>query len=411
MKRIFRYCLPLLICLVVSCKKGKEPGSETLPLSELNSTSVRCNGTASGDKITERGFCWNTLGEPTVNNNTIKDDGGSGSYSLLLDGLKSNAQYYVRAYCKTKTDIAYGNTVSFTSPDQPSTHTNPYTNLTINSFSTSGSVDTKGKPLLSAGICWGSGANPDISNSKVVATVINNNFSCNITGLDSNTTYYYRSYATFAEGTIYGEPKPVKTFAGRVKDIDGNVYYTVDIGGIIWTTSNLKTTRYRNGNAISYYSNTTWYNIPAYTGAYGRYNNTTVNTAFGCLYNFFAIQDTRGLAPTGWHIPTNADWQALENTLGTTAALEMKAYGSTYWNDNAGSKNSSGFSAVGAGYRNIAGTDAGYLDEAHFWSSTVSSTSGSDIIVYGRTLYGSSASMQEAFYDGGNGLSIRCVKD
>jgi uncharacterized protein (TIGR02145 family) len=105
-----------------------------------------------------------------------------------------------------------------------------------------------------------------------------------------------------------------------VTDIDGNLYQTVTIGGRIWLAGNLKVTHYRNGDPISNVTdNGVWGNLT--TGAYCAYGNDSTNIApYGLLYNWYSVSDGRGLAPAGWHVATDTEWQQLELTLGMSQA-------------------------------------------------------------------------------------------
>ena len=96
-----------------------------------------------------------------------------------------------------------------------------------------------------------------------------------------------------------------------VKDIDGNVYDTVKIGTQIWMVQNLKTTRYRNGDSIPNVTDAAiWANLTS--GGYSNYSNELYyGTKYGRLYNWYAVSDSRNLAPAGWHVATSADWTAL----------------------------------------------------------------------------------------------------
>ncbi len=101
-----------------------------------------------------------------------------------------------------------------------------------------------------------------------------------------------------------------------VTDIDGNVYRTVKIGTQVWMAENLKTTKYRNGDPIANVTNgASWKALT--TGAYCWYNNDAENkVTYGGLYNWFVVADSRKIAPTGWHVPTDAEWTVLTDFLG-----------------------------------------------------------------------------------------------
>jgi len=104
--------------------------------------------------------------------------------------------------------------------------------------------------------------------------------------------------------------------AQTVTDIDGNLYNTVTIGTQVWLEENLKVTYYNNGDEIpNVSSNTTWLSLS--TGAYCNYeNNTSYAPIYGRLYNWFAVNDSRGICPTEWHIATDEEWTVLTDLLG-----------------------------------------------------------------------------------------------
>src|ERR1035437_3093980 len=120
-----------------------------------------------------------------------------------------------------------------------------------------------------------------------------------------------------------------------VTDKDGNVYHTVTIGTQTWMVENLKTTKYNDGTAIPNVTSVTgWRNLT--TGAYCNYENDIANgTKYGHLYNWYAV-NTGKLAPKGWHVPTDAEWQTLGNYvkihLGSSGTVAKALAATTGWN-------------------------------------------------------------------------------
>jgi uncharacterized protein (TIGR02145 family) len=151
------------------------------------------------------------------------------------------------------------------------------------------------------------------------------------------------------------EPEELPT---TVTDIDGNVYQLVKIGAQLWMAENLKVTHYRNGDAIPNVTDSLpWTNFNS--GAYCDYeNNTSYASDYGHLYNWYALKDTRGLAPEGWHVPSDDDWLILEGFVNGYGS-ELKESGTAHWIlPNEESTNGSGFSAIPGGLRD---TDAVFL--------------------------------------------------
>jgi uncharacterized protein (TIGR02145 family) len=202
------------------------------------------------------------------------------------------------------------------------------------------------------------------------------------------------------------------------------VYTTVTIGTQVWMAENLKTTNYRNGDAIpNVTDNTLWGNRT--TGSYCNYNNDAINsTTYGRLYNWYAVNDSRNIAPAGWHVPTDAEWTTLTGYLtnngygyqgsGIDIAKSMASTSgwSTYsaagsvGNDQA-SNNRSGFTALPGGYRYGDGSFSNIGYSNSWWSSTMSNTLGA----WYRSMYYSTGDVSRSDYSKGSGFSVRCIRD
>jgi len=143
------------------------------------------------------------------------------------------------------------------------------------------------------------------------------------------------------------------TPAGTVTDIDGNTYNAIKIGTQIWMAENLKTTKYCNSDSLPNVTNdTSWSKLTS--GAYCNYdnNNETAKT-YGRLYNWYAVSDSRSIAPEGWHVPTITEWLTLNTYLGSlNIAGKLKEGGIAHWKSpNEKATNKSGFTALPGGYR------------------------------------------------------------
>ena len=198
--------------------------------------------------------------------------------------------------------------------------TTAVTGITSSSTTSGGNITSDGgAAVISRGVCWSTNSTPTIADSRTADGTGTGSFTSTITGLTANTPYYVRAYATNSAGTGYGNTIAFTTDTvsdNTVIDIDGNVYHTVNIGTQTWMVEDLKTTRYRNGNPIEYITgNLEWGNTMS--GAYCNYDNDPVNAnTYGRLYNWSAVSDSRKIAPTGWHIASNAEWNTLVTFLG-----------------------------------------------------------------------------------------------
>jgi uncharacterized protein (TIGR02145 family) len=194
-------------------------------------------------------------------------------------------------------------------------------------------------------------------------------------------------------------------------DADGNVYHPIKIGSQIWLVENLKTTKYRNGDLIPNVSlNSAWANLS--TGAYCNYNNNSSNSeTYGRLYNWFAVNDSRGLAPEGWHIATDEDWTILTDLLGgeSVAGGKLKEVGTAHWgNPNNGATNEVGFTALPGGYRANFEAFIGLNSIGSWWTSTASSATEG----WARGIFNEAVNVDRGgYYEKKMGFSVRCVKD
>jgi uncharacterized protein (TIGR02145 family) len=201
-------------------------------------------------------------------------------------------------------------------------------------------------------------------------------------------------------------------WGNTVTDIDGNVYKTVTIGTQVWMAENLKVTKYRDGSLIpNVTSNSAWSTLT--TGAYCDNNNLPSNSVvYGRLYNWYAVAESRNLAPIGWHVATDGDWTILENYLGglLVSGGKLKESGTTHWlTPNTGASNSSGFTALAGDNRLVNGSFEFPLGKyySHWWTSTESNTPNA----WHRYVASVEANSSRYVADKRLGFSVRCVKD
>ncbi|MCE5213757.1 MAG: hypothetical protein LLF83_03440 [Methanobacterium sp.] len=221
-------------------------------------------------------------------------------------------------------------------------------NIGINTATSGGTiVYDGGGGITSKGVCWSTSSNPTIVNSHTSDGSGSSSYVSSMTGLSINTLYHVRAYATNSEGTVYGED-------------------------VTFTTSNYTTIKY------------------------------------GLMYNGFTALDSRHIAPTGWHIPSNAEWDTLVTALGSSAGGKLKETGTTYWNSpNTGAVNSVLFNGRGGGQRDVySGAFSEKNQTGYYWTSEA----GGDLY----WLNYSSADIQSGFGEDNphnKGASIRCIKD
>jgi len=199
------------------------------------------------------------------------------------------------------------------------------------------------------------------------------------------------------------------TYCFTVTDIDGNTYKTIKIDDQWWMAENLKVTHYNNENEIpTGYSDSEWKNLS--TGAYAVYDDAPSNAdIYGNLYNWYTVDDSRGVCPAGWHVPSDDEYTVLTDYLGGSAGGKMKEAGLDHWNSpNTGATNESGFTGLPAGYR--CKLDGSYINMGnlgYFWAST-DNNSGA----WKRQLkYDNSTVNRSSGANKRNGFSIRCLKD
>ena len=201
-----------------------------------------------------------------------------------------------------------------------------------------------------------------------------------------------------------------KTENNSVKDIDGNTYNLVQIGTQIWTTENLTVSKYRNGDAIPQVQDAAKWDALK-TGAWCYYeNNPKYGAIYGKLYNWYAVNDPRGLAPDGFHIPSENEWTILIKFLGgkKVAGGTMKEKGTKHWlSTNKDITNAVGFKGLPAGIRHCSGPFFSIGDAANFWSSTLADRRDA----WYHYLQKVDNCAGREYEDVTSGFSVRCIKD
>ena len=179
----------------------------------------------------------------------------------------------------------------------------------------------------------------------------------------------------------------------------------VTIGTQTWTSKNLNVGTYRNGDKIPQVQDkNAWAKLK--TGAWCYYENKAANgTTYGKLYNWYAVNDPRGLAPTGYHIPSETEWTILTDNFGDFDGTKMQS--TTGWKNNNNGTNTSGFSALPGGSLSTDGNFSNIGAGAGWWSSSEANTSKA----WSRDLNDYFGGPHSYDNDKRDGFSVRCLKD
>ena len=326
-------------------------------------------------------------------------------------------------------------TLSTSSTSTPTVAITGTSSNSFNSISVAGTISgAKANKVYETGVVYSSTNATPTTNDNIQSlseyapyncgpTIITNtyegtSFLGNVQGLSSNTTYYMRAYAKTPSGTYYSSVVTASTDSlylasgNGVTDIDGNTYTSIIVGDMEWTVENLRVSKFNNGDAIPYVSmGSSWAGTT--TSAYAYYNNDpTYNLIYGKWYNWYTVDDSRGLCPTGWHVATNQEWSDLEVMLGgiSLAGGILKSTSSLWLSSSYPGSDAIGFKAEPNGFANNNGNSDQMTNHAWFWTSTGFDSNSS----YFRALEASTSNMPDWHgrrYNPSSGMACRCVKD
>ena len=292
----------------------------TAAVTSVTETSAVTGGNVTSDgnaSVTERGVVYSTNPNPVITNlsNTIRPCGsGTGEFTYTITGLQANTKYYVRAYAKNDAGTAYGEEISFTTNKQvvlPTVTTTSATSVTESSAVTGGNVTSDGNASVTErGVVYATTQNPTTANTKVASGSGIGSYTCNISGLQSNTTYYVRAYAINSKGTAYGTqvtftttesisiPTVTTTIVSSIRfnyamtggnvTSDGGASVT-DRGVVYSTTKNPTTTsstKVASGSGAGVFTTPLEYLSPNTTYYVRAYATNSVGTAYGTELTF-----------------------------------------------------------------------------------------------------------------------------
>ena len=367
--------LCILIVLQQGCSKSDNsadtnqvaPAVTTAAITGITQATATGGGnvTSQGSSaVTARGICWSLSQNPAIAGSHTSDGTGTGTFTSNITGLNPNTPYNARAYATNSAGTAYGSQMSFTTTGTgtvPAVTTNPVTGVTQTSATSGNITSDGGAPVTARGVCWSTSQNPALSDPHTGDGTGAGAFTSDITGLNPNTPYFVRAYATNSVGTSYGDQKNFTTTGGTTGQPcpglptytdarDGQVYPTVQIGTQCWLQKNMN---YVTGNSWCYDSSAT------YCDEYGR------------LYDW---QSAQGACPSGWHLAGDDEWTVLTTFLtgGTGPGTKMKS--TSGWYQDGNGDNSSGFTGLPGGRRFYDGSFIYLTRSAGFWSSEYSST-------------------------------------
>ena len=311
----------------------------TTPVSNIGQTTALGGGNVNSDGgsvVTERGICWSTSHNPTINDSHASNGTGIGAFSVQMLGLTPNMTYYVRAYAINSAGISYGSEVSFTTSQgvsAPTVMTVQVQNISQTMATATGLVSNSGgAQVTERGMCWSSSPTPTVSGNHASNGMGEGSYSVQMIGLTAHTTYYVRAYAINSAGISYGneltfttaaEPPMVTTL--QVTNISqnaalggGNVTHdggaAVTNRGICWSTDHNPTVNdsHASGGAGTGVFTANMTGLTANTTYYVRaYATNNSGTAYGEEVSFRTTQNLSAPSVTTSNVSNITETTAL----------------------------------------------------------------------------------------------------
>jgi uncharacterized protein (TIGR02145 family) len=363
-----------------------------------------------GEAVTAQWFRYGTSAGSLVDSAAVA--GTATPFTASVSTLTAGTTYYVAGFARNAKGTTPGDTLSFTTWAVPTVDTQAASSISATAATLNATFTDGGSTVTATGFKYATNA-ALTSSTNVAGSGTSSPFTGALTGLTASTQYWAVGYATNSVGTSYGDTITFTTSAApgfscgtSTVTYDGHTYATVLIGTQCWFKENLQTDQYLDGTAITgMLDNATWSTTSQGAQAVldeGGANEAANLAAYGRMYNAYVVKDARGLCPTGWHVPTNAEWGTLVAYVGTDPGLKLKATSPT-WNGT----DAYGFLGIPAPWRGTAGVYNNLGTEAYFWTTTETSSTS----IYRRSLLSSSTAANASTSLFQRGLAVRCLKD
>lgn len=428
--KIFTYIS--FLSLILGCSPSNNPNGDSgvnpsaptnltaqvISFTQINLSWVDNSTIESGFKIERKTLTgtYEVVGDttPYANETSYSD------YGIMGSALTPNTTYVYRV-CYVDgngNNSTYSNECTVTTSLFPTITTISPTSITANTATSGGIITNEGVTTITErGVVWSRSPQPGIGCNYCDRTIDGGGagtFTSAVTELGENITYYLKAYIKIPNyGVIYGNEITFTTLNYQTQN--------VTICNQVWMQKNLDTSHYRNGDVIPQVTDQAqWENLTS--GAWCYYdNNPATGAIYGKLYNWYAVTDPRGLAPTGYHVPSNTEYSNFSsldcNGFNTdiTFGGKLKEVGTTHWiSPNTGATNETGFTGLPGGQRGNAGPNfPGFQKlgtKGKFWLSTGSgSWPISAFFLSNDSQSGDNVLMQNSSKN--SGYSVRCIRD